>query len=232
MRVSGIYLVLGVVLSVSTGFAKSDSDSESSSGNYSTSDGDSDSDSSSLSEGVLVKIRNENRVTRGSHELAKDAYKNAYTHGDVYLMWGNLKDEWADQEDRKLPKTLRMIQNHGFRPIVILEASYEHIHAAVTNPKTVAIFWSSHGSEEGEIFGHDGEAIPKDAFLSGAHPSFKFMVISSCFGQDIEKHYDWPDGLNFHRWTNKTNTPEYFNYLHTKFAEEFAESTGVDLRRD
>ncbi len=173
----------------------------------------------------LVKLSEAKRAI--ASDTHKAIYNNVYPNGDVYILIGDLGKTSVDKEFKMFTELAGWFSKAGYRVIVNPVAYPSDIQEAASNPNTVAIIWSSHGTES-SIFDHDAKSIPKNAFNpKDVSKRLKYILFSSCYGKCAQEVYEFSDGVKKYGWKSKTYSSELISYLMSKnFNNHFFEAVG------
>lgn len=98
-------------------------------------------------------------------------------------------------------------------------ATWEDLQTAVRNPRTVAIFWNSHGTFSGQLVDCNLTAPPFDSFALGG-----------CMGQLVKETYQIPAGIRIIYWENTvTAAPILIYYQSDRFDRDLDRITPPSL---
>lgn len=158
----------------------------------------------------------------------KESYDRAYKNGDVNFLIGDLSESMGENEWRRYFSIARWLTKHYFRPIINPSAQIADLRAAVQDPRTSVIIWSSHGGKSGKIWDSRDEALPDDAFVKDAGPRFKLLILSNCSGEKTIERYQTPKHTI--HWEGTTRSSELFDFLiSNRFDAAIEKALGIKL---
>lgn len=144
------------------------------------------------------------------------------TRGDIYFLIGDLTNSWSEEEYASYFPIARWLSIQGFRAIINPAAYIKDIREAVKAEDTRGIIWSSHGSEDGEIFDKADIALPRHIFTNDASDGLKHFVLGDCYGSLVASYYTFPQDSGVHYWTGEITSDVFFDYLKSaKWRREF-----------
>lgn len=149
----------------------------------------------------------------------------AKSHGDIYFLIGDLTNSWSEEEYVAYFPVAKWLSLNGFRAIINPAVYIQDVRDAVKSETTRGIIWSSHGSEEGEIFDKSERPLPKNIFSIDAAPGLKHFVLGDCYGERVAAHYSFPKDAGIHHWTGEITSEDFFKYLKSSAWHD-------DLRQD
>lgn len=147
--------------------------------------------------------------------------------GDVYFLIGDLTNAWSEEEYVAYFPVAKWLSTNGFRAIINPAAVIKDVRDAVKSIDVRGIIWSSHGSEDGEIFDKNDQALPRNIFSYKASPRLRHFVLGDCYGERVANFYSFPAEAGVHHWVGEITSDDFFNYLKSsKWRRDFT----ADLR--
>lgn len=142
--------------------------------------------------------------------------------GDVYFLIGDLTNAWSEEEYGAYFPVAKWLSVNGFRAIINPAVYIRDVKDAVKSEDTRAIIWSSHGSEDGQIFDKSDGALPRNIFSYNASSRLKHVVLGNCYGERVSGHYSFPEMAGVHHWVGEITSDIFFSYLKSnKWRKDF-----------
>ncbi len=159
-------------------------------------------------------------------QIFEDEDPNKF-RGDVYFLIGDLTNAWSEEEYTTYFPVAKWLSVNRFRAIINPAVLIKDVKDAVKSEDTRGIIWSSHGSEDGEVFDKEDNALPRNIFSYNAGSRLKHFVLGDCYGERVSNHYSFPEGAGVHHWVGEITSEDFFSYLKSsKWREDFK----TDLR--
>ncbi len=137
-----------------------------------------------------------------------------YKAKNFYILIGlgsRQKDEVIQKTDwEALYSIMNYLSSRNFRVMINVQATTEHLKAAVSDENTSVILWSSHGNKEA-FYDYNGNAVPKDIFKNKSKNFYQF-ILSSCEGKIALSKYQF-SGIKTWAWEGMTNSNQLKRFL-------------------
>lgn len=158
----------------------------------------------------LVKVSGNRRA-----KTAEENYWKVYPNGDFYFLIGNLDEDWSESDYARFYSIARWLSQKGFRTILIVTAYEENLAEAVSNPKTSAIIWNSHGFNNGVILDARNNEISKNIFINNHPQNLKLVFFANCFGAQSAEYYQTRKITDLYTlgWDREVTSNDLFDYL-------------------
>jgi hypothetical protein len=142
-----------------------------------------------------------------------ESYDKNYPNGDFYYLIGDLSNRWGKSDYGAFYDTAKMLALRGFRTVINVNADTSDVREAVQNPRTSAIIWNSHGSDDGAVYDKKDNALPKDTFVKDKSSRLRFVLFANCYGYTSIDYYQIGGKTLGIGWQEETSSPEFFSYL-------------------
>lgn len=185
---------------------------------------------------MIFEFTNSNDVSRillnTANKSSSEIYNKNYPNGDFYYLIGDLDDEWTKKDYSRFYSVAKWLAIRGFRTIINVIAYTPDLQEALSNPKTSAILWNSHGSFSGQIIASDKEAIPDDLFKKHRTSRLKYVLFANCWGNISAERYGLSKmkGLLAEGWDRVVTSDDLFRYIFsTSFDESLSKAFGKEI---
>ncbi len=172
--------------------------------------------------------------TKSKAEIQQQIYNTNYPNGDFYYLIGDLDNAWTESDYAKFYSVAKWLAIRGFRTIINVAAFEPDLQEAISNSKTSAIIWNSHGRADGTIIDTAKVAINDNIFKTLRTPRLKYVLFANCWGLVSTQKYGLTKMQNILSlgWNRTVTSDDLFRYIFsTDFDSKLSEALGKDIKK-